>query len=155
MVSIPNFVSSMSCGLKSPWRQGSFLAKKTFGWRNLPAQYIHPLSTCVPSFNFVDLTVLEKSVTKIFIWKRYRITEWKSHIAPNSLVLETLSFWLWFNCFWSFSFNSTPKYFWKEPNSTNKMASKPRKDSDQSVHLHSLIRFFAVHMTKHWVLSYL
>ena len=36
-------------------------------------RYINPLSTCVPSFNLLSLTVPEKSVTKIFMlenWKR-------------------------------------------------------------------------------------
>ena len=37
---------------------------------------------------------------------------------------------------------------------TNKMAVCPAKDSDQSGHLPSLIRVFAVHMKKPSVLSY-
>ena len=36
-------------------------------------RYIHPLSTCVPSFNLLGLTVPEKSVKKIFnAWKLAR-----------------------------------------------------------------------------------
>ena len=38
--------------------------------------YICPLSTCVPSFNILGLTVPEKNVMKIFIWK---VTEWQNH----------------------------------------------------------------------------
>ena len=38
---------------------------------------------------------------------------------------------------------------------TNKMACAPNKDSDQLGHLASLIRAFAVHMKKVWVLSYM
>ena len=34
-------------------------------------RYINPLSMCVPSFNFVNLTVLEKKETKIYL-----ITGW-------------------------------------------------------------------------------
>ena len=37
---------------------------------------------------------------------------------------------------------------------TYKMACAPSKDSDQPGHLPSLIRLFAVHMKKAWVLSY-
>ena len=37
---------------------------------------------------------------------------------------------------------------------TNKMACAPSEDSDQPGHPHSLIRVFAVHMKKAWVLSY-
>ena len=36
-------------------------------------KYIHPLSTCVPSFNFLGLIVPKKIVTKIFnVWKLER-----------------------------------------------------------------------------------
>ena len=38
---------------------------------------------------------------------------------------------------------------------TNKMACAPSKDSDQPGHTSSLIRVFAVRMTKAWVLTYL
>ena len=37
---------------------------------------------------------------------------------------------------------------------TNKVACAPSEDSDQPGHLSSLIRVFAVHMKKAWVLSY-
>ena len=37
---------------------------------------------------------------------------------------------------------------------TNKMACAPSEDSDQPGHPPSLIRVFAVHMKKAWVLSY-
>ena len=37
---------------------------------------------------------------------------------------------------------------------TNKMACAPSEDSDQPGHLPSLIRVFAVRMTKAWTLSY-
>ena len=37
---------------------------------------------------------------------------------------------------------------------TNKMTCAPSKDSDQPWHLPSLIRVFAVHLKKHWVISY-
>ena len=37
---------------------------------------------------------------------------------------------------------------------TNKMACAPSEDSDQPGHLPSLIRVFAVHMKKPWVLNY-
>ena len=44
----------------------------------------------------------------------------------------------------------------KEPphDKTNKMASSPSKDSDQSGHPPSLIRDFTVRMKKAWVLRY-
>ena len=38
---------------------------------------------------------------------------------------------------------------------TNKVACAPSEDSDQPGHPPSLIRVFAVHMKKHWALSYL
>ena len=37
---------------------------------------------------------------------------------------------------------------------TNKMACAPSEDPDQPGHLPSLIRVFAVHLKKAWVLSY-
>ena len=37
---------------------------------------------------------------------------------------------------------------------TNKVACAPSEDSDQPGHPHSLIRVFAVHMKKAWILSY-
>ena len=37
---------------------------------------------------------------------------------------------------------------------TNKMARAPSEDSDQPGHPPSLIRVFAVHMKKAWILSY-
>ena len=37
---------------------------------------------------------------------------------------------------------------------TNKMAIAPSEDTDQPAHPPSLIRVFAVHLKKHWVLSY-
>ena len=40
------------------------------------------------------------------------------------------------------------------PDKINKMACAPSKDSDQPGHPPSLIRVFAVHMKKAWVLSY-
>ena len=45
---------------------------------------------------------------------------------------------------------------WNEPphDKTNKMACVPSEDSDQPGHPPSLIRIFAVHMKKAWVLSY-
>ena len=51
------------------------------------------------------------------------------------------------NCFHE---NST---FTVEP-PHEKMACAPREDSDQLGHPHSLIRVFAVHMKKAWVLTY-
>ena len=39
-------------------------------------RYICPLSMCVPSFNLLGVTVPEKSVTKNFHLKGYRMTEW-------------------------------------------------------------------------------
>ena len=37
---------------------------------------------------------------------------------------------------------------------TNRMAIAPNEDTDQPAHPPSLIRVFAVHLKKHWVLSY-
>ena len=49
-------------------------------------RYIQPLSMCAPSFNFLGLTVPEKSVMKtlIFEYWRKKIKEW---ISSSSLIL--------------------------------------------------------------------
>ena len=52
-------------------------------------QYICPLSTCVPSFNLLGLTVPEKSVTKnVHVWKleRKKNEEIKGRIRRSSLI---------------------------------------------------------------------
>ena len=65
-----------------------------------------------------------------------------SHLAEKSR--EKIMDW----CFMSFS-----TIFESRHVKTNK-TSAPTEDSDQSGHLPSLIRVFAVHMMKAWVLSY-
>ena len=61
-------------------------------------QYIHPLSTCVSSVNFIGLTVFEKSVTKNFnVWKleRKKTEEIKflGLTAPEKSVTKIINFW--------------------------------------------------------------
>ena len=55
-------------------------------WRRFSAV---PLSMCVSSFNLLGLTVLEKSVTKKFVWKleRKKNEEIKGQICSSSLIL--------------------------------------------------------------------
>ena len=51
--------------------------------------YIHPMSMCVSSFNFIGLTVPEKSATKIFnVWKleRKKTEEIKGQISSSILI---------------------------------------------------------------------
>ena len=48
--------------------------------------YIHPLSTSVPSFNFLGLTVPEKSVTKIFNFWTLERKKNKGQIRSSSLI---------------------------------------------------------------------
>ena len=48
-----------------------------------------------------------------------------------------------------FSFHIEPA-----PNKINKMTCAPSEDSDQPVHLPSLIVVFSVHMKKPWVLNH-
>ena len=51
--------------------------------------------------------------------------------------------------------NKSWNFIYEPPcNKTNKMAFAPSEDSDQPEHPPSLIRVFAIHMKKAWVLSY-
>ena len=65
-------------------------------------RYICPLSTCVPSFIVLGLTVSEKSEMKIFIWKvtewqNDRITEWPNDrmIAGAIIIIVWINMSTW------------------------------------------------------------
>ena len=61
----------------------------------------------------------------------------------------------WVKCYCGFGFWIWIFLTFELPHvKTNKMACVPSEDSDQSGHSPSLIRVFAVHMKKAWVLSY-
>ena len=62
--------------------------------------------------------------------------------------------WCWRFCHAPFQLFVATTTFEPPHDTTNKMACAPSKDSDQPGHPPSLIRVFAVHMKKAWVLNY-
>ena len=66
-----------------------------------------------------------------------------AEIPPSAIILQ-----------WKFIWQSFPTKYEPPHDKINKMACAPSEDSDQPWHLSSLIRIFAVHMKKAWVLSY-
>ena len=76
-------------------------------------------------------------------WYDWKVVE--SEVKPEQTT--TTTFWSWFR-YRMYNKNELPH------DKTNKKACAHSEDSDQSGHPPSLIRVFAVHMKKAWVLSY-
>ena len=119
------------------WKLERKKYEKIKGWIRAAAWfwyiwYIHPFSTCVPSFNLLGLTVPEKKVTKKFhVWKLERKKDEKGWIRAAAA---------WFRCtqytcplfmsVWSFNLlglTVPEKSWWKISMSENWRERKMKK----------------------------
>ena len=104
------------------------------------------LSTWIGLYHF--LLICSKSVIDQSNYENLKMKTWTNPVTLEPRHEKTCLMQCMNNTAWE-SVQSEPPH-----DKTNKMACAPGKDSDQTGHLPSLIRVFAVRMKKAWVLSY-